>query len=90
MPRTRATTVEVNGYAGRHIRNMLGIDADEVATKMGVTRDYIYKIELGYNRRLSLTKFRLWQNVLLVQDRRALMCNPHDVAADDNGGEDAA
>lgn len=86
MPRT--TTVEVNGYAGRHIRKLLNLEAEWVAGKMGVTTNYLYRIEIGYRVRLSITKFEAWQDALLVEDRRALMSNPNTQRI--NGSDKAA
>lgn len=79
------TTVEINGYAGRVIRELLGFKPAAVASRMNVQRQYISKIENGHTTRISTETFRLWQGALLVSDPRALMANPHTQALNTNG-----
>lgn len=77
MRGSATTTVEVNGYAGREIRNNHGLDAGEIADQMGISRDYLYKIELGHSPKVSAKVFKAWMNALGVTDRRVLLANPH-------------
>ena len=84
---SRAPTVEVNGYAGREVRNILHFDAAEVANKMGVTANYLWRIENGTKTRISTKVFRAWQDALLIADRRALLANPHTQAWPNGNGD---
>lgn len=78
---TTSTTVEINGFALRHIRKNAGIEVAELAERIGVQRPYITKIELGHSRRVSPKVFNALLSALVVDDRRALLANPHGVAA---------
>jgi transcriptional regulator with XRE-family HTH domain len=90
MRGTPTTTVAVNGYAGREIRNNHGLDAGEVAAKMGISRVYLYKIELGHSLRVSPRVFKAWMDALGVTDRRVLLANPQPAGAGNGSGDGAA
>ena len=82
------TTVEINGYAGRAIRELLGFKPTAVAKKMQVGLPYVSKMENGHTTRVSTVTFRRWQEALLVADPRALMANPHSQVLNTNGNGD--
>ena len=71
------TTVEVNGYALREIRNRSGIGVAELAQAVGVQRPYVAKIELGHSRRVSPKVFNALLAALAITDRRVLLADPH-------------
>lgn len=76
MPST-ATTVEVNGFALRELRIRSGLGVADLAEQVGVQRPYIAKIELGHSRRVSPKVFNALLSTLTINDRRALLANPH-------------
>ena len=75
------TTIEVNGFALRELRVRSGFGVQDLADSVGVQRPYIAKIELGHSRRVSPKVFNALLSALAVNDRRALMANPHGAAA---------
>lgn len=77
---TTPTTVEVNGYAIRELRIRSGLGVMDLANQVGVKRPYIAKIELGHSRRVSPKVFNSLLAALSIQDRRALLANPHGAA----------
>lgn len=76
---TAPTTVEINGFALRHIRKNAGIEVAELAERIGVQRPYVTKIELGHSQRVSPKVFNAILSTLVIEDRRALLANPHGV-----------
>lgn len=78
---TTSTTVEVNGYALRELRIRSGLGVAELADQVGVKRPYIAKIELGHSTRVSPRVFNALLASLSINDRRALLANPHGAAA---------
>lgn len=74
------TTIEVNGYAIRELRMRSGLAVAELAKQIDVQRPYVAKIELGHSRRVSPKVFNALLSALTIQDRRALLANPHGVA----------
>lgn len=74
------TTFEVNGYAIRELRMRSGLGVAELAAQIGVQRPYVAKIELGHSRRVSPKVFNSLLAALTIQDRRALLANPHGSA----------
>lgn len=74
------TTVEINGFALRELRIRSGLGVVELATRIGVKRPYIAKIELGHSQRVSPRVFNELLSALAIQDRRVLMANPHGAA----------
>lgn len=74
------TTVEVNGFALREIRIRSGLGVVELAEQVGVRRPYIAKIELGHSVRVSPKVFNNLLVALTINDRRALLANPHGAA----------
>lgn len=79
-PTTRSSTVEINGYALRHIRKLSGVKPSELAAKIGRDRTYIVKIETGHPR-VSDETFRALVEALAIEDRRVLLATPHRDAA---------
>ncbi|TAJ21823.1 MAG: XRE family transcriptional regulator [Dehalococcoidia bacterium] len=73
------TTIEINGYALRELRKRSGLGVAELAAQVKVQRPYIAKIELGHSRRVSPKVFNALLTALVVEDRRALLANPHGV-----------
>lgn len=92
MPsQTAPTTIEVNGFAVREIRKRSGIDVSALAEhvtailqvaghKTGLTRSYLAKIELGHSERVSPKVFDALLTALAIDERRALLANPHGKA----------
>lgn len=80
MPRGTATTIEVNGFAVREFRKRTDLSIQDLADTLGVQRAYVTKIELGHSRRVSPRVFNRLLTALAVDDRRALLNNPHALA----------
>lgn len=74
---TSATTVAINGPAVRQIRILLGIDLKDLAVQCGISRPYLCLIETGRRPTVSPPVFDALCSALKVQDRRALMADPH-------------
>ncbi|MEU5950354.1 helix-turn-helix transcriptional regulator [Micromonospora sp. NPDC047465] len=54
--RSRASAfVAINGEALREARKQRGLSVEQLATRVGVTKAYISKLELGYSPRCSVT-----------------------------------
>jgi transcriptional regulator with XRE-family HTH domain len=83
MPPTTSPTIEVNGYTLRVIRVLTGIDALPFSEAIGVDRSYLNKLENGHKSRVSPGVFDAMCRTLAVQDKRALMANPHGLAEAD-------
>lgn len=79
MPPT-PSALEVNGYAVRVIRVLTGIDTKDLAEALDVDESYIRRIELGIRTRLSPKVFNSLCRSLALQDRRAILANPHGTA----------
>jgi predicted transcriptional regulator len=76
MPPT-TSPYEVNGYAVRTIRHLLGIDAKDLADAAEVDQNYIRRIETGVRSRVSPKVFNGICRALALKDRRAILVNPH-------------
>jgi len=73
MPQVGAKrTVEIHGYALRAIRDAKGIKAADLADMLNCDRSYITRIELGHNRRVSVTFYNELTAALGIADARAL------------------
>lgn len=82
MPTPAASsTVEVNGYALRWGRKLMNLTPAALAKVIGRDRSYIVKIETGAVTRVSTETFEQLVKALALEDRRALMALPHEVAA---------
>jgi transcriptional regulator with XRE-family HTH domain len=81
MPATK-TTVEINGFAVRELRIRSGLGVQDLAERVGVKRPYIAKIELGHSQRVSPKVFAAILSTLSINDRRALLANPHGLAVE--------
>lgn len=77
-----ATTVEINGFAVRELRVRSGLSVVDLARAVEVQRPYIAKIELGHSPRVSPKVFKAILAALSINDRRALLANPHGEAAE--------
>jgi transcriptional regulator with XRE-family HTH domain len=55
MPQT--TTVEVDGDAIRDRRLRAGLDTKQLADAMGISADYLRRLETGRRRRLGTAKY---------------------------------
>ncbi|WP_154021768.1 helix-turn-helix domain-containing protein [Mycobacteroides abscessus] len=71
------TTVEINGFATRVIRELKGRGMSELAEKLAVDRSYINKIELGHSTRVSTVFYARLIAELAIADHRVLLANPH-------------
>lgn len=80
MPPTTSPAIEVNGYAIRVIRVLTGIDIKDLAEAIEVDRSYITRIEIGSSSRVSPQVFAGLCRALSLQDRRAILANPHGTA----------
>lgn len=82
MPPTNSP-FEVNGYAVRVIRVLLGIDVKDLADSLDVDVSYVRRIELGTRSRLSGPVFNGLCRALALQDRRAILVNPHGTTTEE-------
>lgn len=83
MPPTKTpATIEVNGYTVRAIRVLMGLSSPTVATRAGIDRAYLRHIENGTRIRLGPEKFAGLCRALGIEDRRALLANPHGSASE--------
>lgn len=84
MPPTTSSsnTVEINGYALRWGRKLMGLTPAALADSIERDRTYIVKIENGAVTRVSTDTFTRLVVALKLEDSRALMSTPHaDLAA---------
>lgn len=65
-------TVQVNGRALRSARKAAGLDAMELAVKVGIDRSFLYHLERGSRSRMSPAKFNALASALGV-DRADLL-----------------
>lgn len=77
-----ATTIEINGFALRELRIRSGLGVAELAEQVGVQRPYVAKIELGHSQRVSPKVFNALLRALTINDRRALLADPHGAAVE--------
>lgn len=75
-------SVEIHGYALRHIRMLTGVSTQELAERVEKTDAYVRRIENGSSQRVSAALYRLLLSVLAIKDYRVLLANPHRVSAD--------
>jgi transcriptional regulator with XRE-family HTH domain len=81
MPTTAtSSTVEIHGYALRHIRKLMNLTPRTLAEEIGRDRTYIVKIEHGHPR-VSTEVFDALVKALAIEDDRALRAAPHEPAA---------
>lgn len=70
------TTIRINGFACRVIRELKGRGMAELAEKLEVDRSYINKIELGHSLRVSAVFYSRLIAELGLSDHRVLMADP--------------
>ena len=71
--RSRASAfVPINGDALRALRKERGLSIEQVATRVGVGKPYISKLELGYSPRCSVTVHAALVRVLRPERRDAI------------------
>lgn len=81
MSKPGRSTVEIQGFACRVIREGRGRKTAELAESLGVDRSYITKIETGHSRRVSAEFYAALLAELQITDYRALLANPFATAA---------
>lgn len=81
MAKASRSTVEIQGFACRIIREARGRKTAELAESLGVDRSYITKIETGHSRRVSAEFYAALLAELQIADYRALLANPFAAAS---------
>lgn len=76
-----SSTVEINGYALRWGRKLMNLTPAALAKVIDRDRTYIVKIEMGSVSRVSTETFDALVKALAIEDRRALMALPHEIAS---------
>ena len=76
MAKASRSTVEIQGFACRVIREARGRKTAELAESLDVDRSYITKIETGHSRRVSAEFYSALLAELQITDYRALLANP--------------
>lgn len=74
--KTAPSSVAINGFAARVIRERTGIKVAETAAAMACDRSYITKIENGTSRNVSVDFYRRLLQHLAIQDHRTLLALP--------------
>lgn len=69
-------SVRVNGAAVREIRKRTGLSGVGLAAGVGVSAQYLRRIENGVIEYVGPTLFGRLNHALRIQDRRALMADP--------------
>ena len=75
-PRSAPSSVAINGFALRVIRERTGIKVADLAQELGVDRSYITKIEIGTSRRVGVDFYKRLLEQLAIPDHRALLASP--------------
>lgn len=78
------TTVSINGFALRIIRQRSGLPSSALASETKCSDSYIRLIETGHRTRVSEEFFARVRRALDLEneDRRVLLASPHDAASD--------
>lgn len=71
--RSAPSSVSINGFALREIRQRTGIKVADLATELDVDRSYITKIEIGTSKRVGVDFYRRLLAHLAIADHRALL-----------------
>lgn len=75
------TTVELRGSEVRKRRVAKGKDTKSFAEQVGITPGYVYKLELGYHRRVSAGLFaRIAEALGMGEDERRELIATGDAA----------
>lgn len=70
------SSIAINGFAVRVIRERTGIKVSDTAAAMGCDRSYITKIENGTSKRVSVDFYRRLLEHLAIEDHRTLLATP--------------
>lgn len=76
LPKSAPSSVAINGFAARVIRERTGIKVADSAVALGCDRSYITKIENGTSKRVSVDFYRRLLDHLAIEDHRTLLANP--------------
>jgi transcriptional regulator with XRE-family HTH domain len=71
--RSAPSSVPINGFALRVIRERTGIKVADLATALEVDRSYITKIEIGTSKRVGVDFYRRLLDHLAIADHRTLL-----------------
>lgn len=74
--KSNPSSVAINGFALRVIRERTGIKVADLATALGCDRSYITKIEIGTSKRVGVDFYKLLLQHLAIEDHRALLATP--------------
>jgi transcriptional regulator with XRE-family HTH domain len=66
----------VHGPALRHIRQLTGLSTAQLADEVGITPDYLRKIELGFAKAVAPNIYAGLIEALRIDDRRVLLPDP--------------
>lgn len=75
-PRSAPSSVAINGFALRVIRERTGIKVADLAEALTVDRSYITKIEIGTSKRVGVDFYRRLLEQLAITDHRVLLATP--------------
>lgn len=75
-PTSAPSSVAINGFATRVIRERTGIKVSDTALAMECDRSYITKIENGTSKRVSVDFYRRLLDHLAIEDHRTLLATP--------------
>lgn len=70
------SSVAINGFALRVIRERTGIKVAELAAALDCDRSYITKIEIGTSKRVGVDFYRRLLSYLEITDHRTLLATP--------------
>lgn len=74
--RSAPSSVAINGFAVRVIRERTGIKVADFAVALECNRSYITKIENGTSKRVSVEFYRKLLDHLAIEDHRTLLALP--------------
>lgn len=74
--RSAPSSVAINGFALRVIRERTGVKVAELAEALEVDRSYITKIEIGTSKRVGVDFYRRLLEHLQISDHRTLLASP--------------
>lgn len=75
-PRSAPSSIAINGFALRVIRERTGVKVADLAQALDVDRSYITKIEIGTSKRVGVDFYRRLLEQLAISDHRALLAFP--------------
>jgi len=76
IPKPGPSSVAINGFASRVIRERTGIKVQQLADALGCDRSYITKIELGTSKNVSVDFYKRLLEQLDIADHRTLLASP--------------